>query len=184
MQFLQNDLPGNGGGNPGKAGRSDILFAMKDRNFTWNEITDSGTIRQTHNPNGDSVYGVGLAVVREFQNTAVSSFLIIEAGRLTIQKNYRQLLIGARIPAYHKHQDIPVDEYIKITRGGSRRFFDPELAIYQKYKGIPIKVLQNYMYDPESLNFGVLVSFKNPFYNSLFRKIVALVLKIRPEVCW
>lgn len=150
-----------------------------EKDFTWNEITDCGTIRKTHQPNGDSVYGVGLAVIKEFQGTDASRLLAKAGVWLTVKLNCRQILLGARIPAYHKHQDISVAEYIKMTGGKSGRLLDPELAFYQKYKGEPIKPLPNYMDDPESLNFGVLIRWQNPFYNRSFiiRKCGVLLVR-------
>ncbi len=149
-----------------------------DRSFTWNEITDNGTVKLTHNPGGDSIYGVGLAVAKKFQGTAASRLLIMTIVQLTVRMDYRQILLGSRIPAYHKHSEISVDEYIRTIRDGSSRLLDPELALYKKYGGEPIKVFPNYMDDPESLNFGVLIKWQNPFYNKPFRRIVAWFLKV------
>jgi len=150
----------------------------KGKTFTWDEVTDSGTILRSHNPNGDSIYGVGLAVAKKFQGTSASRLLIMNSVCWTVQKNKLQILFGARIPGYHKHSDIPVEVYIKTTRKGSNRLLDPELALYQRYEGEPVKPLPDYIEDRESLNFGVLVRWRNPFYNNLFRKIVALGMKM------
>jgi len=161
------------------------LINYKDwehRTFTWDEITDFGTIRRTHNPKGDSVYGVGLAVAKKFQDRTVSHLLILCSVQQTIKMNRRRILLGARIPAYRRFSDTPPEKYIRMVRSKSGRLFDPELAIYQEYGGMPVKLLPNYINDPESLNFGVLVEWQNPLCNNPLRKIIAFILKIRPDV--
>lgn len=155
----------------------------ENRTFTWDEITDHGTIRKTHNPNGDSMYGIGLAVAKRFQGSAASRLLTIAAVRWVIQNNRLQILLGARIPGYYKHPEIPVGSYIKMTRGKNKRLINPELAFYQKYGGEPIKPLPNYMHDPESLDFGVLIRWRNLFHNKPLRSFfVTRFLKLWPEM--
>jgi GNAT superfamily N-acetyltransferase len=144
-------------------------WAKKD--FSWNEVTDEGSIRRTHNPKGDSMYGVGLAVSKKFQGIGVSQVLIAKAIKLIIQINRRQYLLGSRIPGYYKHTDIPVDVYIETRRGKSQRLMDPELAFYAKYGAEPVKVLPNYISDSASLDYGVLIRWKNPFYNKPFKNL-------------
>lgn len=156
----------------------------ENKNFTWDEVTDNGTLRRTHNPKGDSVYGVGLAVVKKFQGVGVSERLLIAVAGLTIRENYRRVILGARIPGYCRHSDIPAEDYIVKTRGKIGRLLDPELAFYQKYGGKPVKPLPNYIPDSESLGFGVLVNFKNPFHNKFYRKVVAWFLRVCPSVVW
>jgi hypothetical protein len=141
------------------------------KDFTWEEITDCGKIRRTHNQNGNSVYGVGLAVAKEFQGTIASRLLISKIVQLAIRLNCQYVLLGSRIPSYHKNSDISPSLYIKTCRG--KRLLDPELSLYKKYGGEPVRLLPNYMPDPESLNYGVLIKWQNPFYNRPFKKVIA-----------
>ena len=154
-----------------------------NKDFTWAEITDHGTIRKTHNPDGDSVYGVGLAVAKRFQGSAASRLLTITAVHWVIKNNRRQILLGARIPGYCKHSNISVEEYIRTKRGKKGRLVDPELAFYQKYDGEPVRPLPNYIHDPESLHFGVLIRWRNQFHNKPFRSFfVALAIEVWPGI--
>ncbi len=138
------------------------------KKFTWMEITDNGTIKNTHRPDGDTLYGVGLAVKREFQGRGVSLRLIIAAGQLAIRLNVKQILLGSRVPSYHRHSEIPINEYLENPR-------DPELRFYLRYGVEFIKVLPDYMPDPESLNFGVLIGRRNPFYGNPFHHLIATI---------
>lgn len=124
--------------------------------FTWMEITGNGTIRQTHTPSGDSVYGIGLAVLPEFQGTAASRLLIMAVAKMAMRRGRYRFLWGARIPGYHKYKEMPVDQYIK-KKTAKGRYIDLELSLYQQYGANPDRPLSNYMPDPESLDFGVLV---------------------------
>lgn len=154
-----------------------INYVEWGHNFSWNDITDNGTIKQTHRPGGESLYGVGLAVKKAFQNHNIGQSLIVAGLQLAIRLNLTQILLGSRIPDYYKHKHMTIDEYVH-GRGDDGKLIDQELALYQKYGGKVIKTLPDYMPDPESLNFGVLVAWKNPFYNwsPLLRKIVVLIL--------
>jgi len=140
-----------------------VYYEFLPKSFTWMEITDGGTIRRTHSSDGDSVYGVGLAVLPEFQGTSTSHLLIVALVNLTIEFNCRQILLGARIPNYYKYCDMLVEKYIqaKTKRG---RFVDPELEFYREYGGEFIRPLSGYMSDRESLDYGVLVRWSNPNY--------------------
>jgi len=149
----------------------------RDRNFSWSEITDNGLIKKTHRQNGESMYGVGLAVRKSFRNFTVSQRLIIAGIQLAIRLNLKQIFLGSRIPSYHRYPHIPVEEYIR-TLTSSGRLLDPELTLYKKFGGEPIRPLPNYMPDPQSLNFGVLIRWKNPFYKNPFIKWIAWGLPI------
>jgi len=133
-----------------------VYYEFLPKSFTWMEITDGGTIRRTHSSDGDSVYGVGLAVLPEFQGTDVSHLLIMAVAKMAMRLGVYRFLWGARIPHYYKYKEIPVGQYIK-KKTSKGRYIDPELSLYQQYAANPDRPLSNYMPDPESLNFGVLV---------------------------
>ena len=143
---------------------------------TWNEITDHGFIKRTHNPEGDSLYGVDLSIAHFVEN---ASRLLMEAvGKLVIRFNLKQGILGARIPRYHKFRDkMTVEEYINGRRGN--RPMDPELAFY---KGLGLKIvraLPNYIDDPESCNYGVLLVWRNPFYGKPFSKFWSWFFRVK-----
>ena len=153
-----------------------INYNLEKPIATWNEATDYGFIKKTHNPEGDTLYGVDLSVTRFADNT---SRLLMEAvGRLIIRFNLKQGVLGARIPRYHKFKDkMTVEEYINGRRGS--RPMDPELAFY-KNLGLKIgKVLPNYINDPESCNYGVLLIWKNPFYGKPFSGFWSWIFRIK-----
>jgi GNAT superfamily N-acetyltransferase len=133
-----------------------VDYELLPKSFTWTEVTDKGTIRKTHNPIGDSVYGIGLAVLPEFQGTSASRLLIMAVADWAMNSGRHRFLWGARIPGYHKHKEMSVEQYIQ-KKNSMGRYIDPELALYQKYDANPVRPLVDYIPDVESLNYGVLV---------------------------
>jgi hypothetical protein len=130
---------------------------------TWYEATDNGYIKRTHTYNGNYMYGVSLSVLPSVSHK--TSFKLLEAtAKMAVSFNLKGGILGARIPSYHKYADkMTVENYVfqKNKRG---RFLDPELNIYVKAHLAPIKILPNYFKDPESLNYAVLLEWRNPLY--------------------
>lgn len=150
----------------------------------WYEITDNGYIAKTHNPKGDTLYGVDLSVDPDYQNKGIGKKLMEAVGRLAIKYNLKQGILGGRIPNYHKFADkMSVEEYIKIEKEANEEGIplDPEILFWRKeYWNVGlkiVKVIPNYFKDPESLNYGVLLIWKNPFYNKWYRWVVAKFFK-------
>lgn len=142
-----------------------VDYDIKDPIATWAEATDNGFIKKTHNSEGDTLYGVDLTVSRFLENA--SKLLMEEIGKLAIRHSLKQGILGARIPRYHKFRDkMTAEEYINGKRGN--RFMDPELSFYAKMGLKAVKALPNYIDDPESCSYGVLMVWKNPFYGKPF----------------
>lgn len=144
---------------------------------SWYEITDNGYIRKTHNPHGDSLYGVSLSVSPK-AHPRTTNALINAIVALAIRRNVKCILLGSRIPGYHKYKDrYTPHEYISVKK--RNRYLDPELQLYLKAYNVEIvKVIPAYFEDPESCNYGVLLKWKNPFYNwpRIIRSIIARFL--------
>jgi hypothetical protein len=100
-----------------------------------------------------------------------------------IRNNKRGSFVGSRIPGFAKykrsHPEIEARDYVELRRKG--KFRDAELRLYAQEGLLPIKILPNYFPDPASLDYGVLVYRKNPFFNWPFRKFWAWAIsKIIP----
>lgn len=160
-----------------------VNYDLKKGFLTWYEVTDNGFIKKTHNPKGDTLYGVDLSVDPSYQNRGVGKKLMIAIGKLIIGYNLKRGLLGARIPQYHQFANrINVKEYVNLREKKDEILPDPELIFYQKLGLKILGVVPNYFKDPESLNYGVLMAWENPFYNKWYRGIVAkflgLILKV------
>ncbi len=137
-------------------------YDMRGSRLSWQEATDNGYIRKTHNPNGDTLYGVSLSVSTHAQRR-VSVALLEATGKLVIKYGLKHGVFGSRIPRYHRYAaKMPVEKYIEAkTKTG--RLLDPELGIYQSVGLKPVRIIPGYIKDPESLDYGILVVWENPF---------------------
>lgn len=148
-----------------------VNYKFIENNHSWYRITDSGYIKNSHNPEGDTIFGIDLSVDPKYQNMQVGTKLLEAIGRLAIKYNLKRGVLGGRIPDYHKYcHKLTVDEYIKATVKTSSgvKALDPEIDFYSK-AGLSIAcIIPNYFKDPESLNYGVLLVWNNPFYNKWY----------------
>jgi len=136
---------------------------------TWYGVTDDGFIARTHDENGDWLYGVNLTIP---PGVPISiGYVLLHAGReIAYNRNLKGMIIGSRIPRYYKYaHEMSVDDYVEAKIG--KRYKDPELARYSalgfeivRCKNGNPKILKNYFEDPESLNYGVLMVWKNEKY--------------------
>lgn len=133
----------------------------EDKSFTWNEITDNGTIRKTHRSNGQDLYGVGLAVAKNFQGMGIPDLLMVKIAKLVFKENLRAVYLGARMPGYHLKKTISPWEYIEKKKNNYS--VDPEIRLYQSAGFSVVKLLPNYMIDQDSSDYGVLMIHRNPF---------------------
>lgn len=132
---------------------------------TWYGATDDGFIEKTFDPEGNMLYGVNLSV--PYGNSSLITKTIIDAAKdLVILKKLEGLVLGARIPRYHRYSHLKVEKYILEKRG--KRRLDPEIARYESYgfeiataRDGKMKILPNYFNDPESLNYGILLVWNN-----------------------
>jgi len=157
-----------------------INYDFNNKSCTWNEITDNGFIKNSHNPQGNIIYGVDLSVKPEFQNYGIGSKLLESIARLAITYNVKWGILGGRIPDYHKYVDkMNPEEYIKATVKTKKGIepLDPEIRFYKRAGLKIIKLIPDYFNDPESLNYGIILQWENPFYNKWYRKIIAFLFK-------
>jgi hypothetical protein len=142
---------------------------------TWDEATDNGYIRSIYQLKGNTLYGVNLSVQPRAPK-GTSKHLMLAAGRLAIQSNVRHIVLGGRIPRYHKHKHrmTPL-EYIK-AKNKAGKHIDPELALYAKAGFKVGQVLPGYFRDECSDDYGVMLYWRNPFHGMPFRKLLVKML--------
>ena len=161
---------------------------------SWSETTDDGYIRNSHDPQGNTLYGVNLSVSPQTQSR-VAVALLEAVDKLAIKLDFKQIVLGGRIPRfarYLKHycqkngisvisdeeRDKIADHYIRATTRKGHPL-DPEINFYQKVGTKIIKLLLNYFKDPESLDYGVLLIWLNPFYGKRFSRFWSWRFKLK-----
>lgn len=147
------------------------------KNKTWTEKTGNGYLT-THMPSGDVGFGVDLAVTREAPKN-VSDKLVLSTVLIgIIGEGLKSGYIGSRIPSYHKHADMKVEDYVYGTRKNGKPL-DPELYFYMKDGFEIVEIIPEYMEDPDSLNYGVLIKWDNPLY-----KVTKALPFLKPIIRW
>ncbi len=69
---------------------------------TWKEATDSGMIRASHNPEGETIFGIDLSAT-PLAPPKTGTRLLAEVGRYAIHHNSKRGILGGRIPKYREY---------------------------------------------------------------------------------
>ncbi len=142
-----------------------IYMRHEDFNSTksWIEKTAHGTL-STHDPAGKIGFGVDLSVTKDAPRGTAQRLLLGSILIDVIGIGMYEGFLGSRIPSFHKYSDkMSVEEYV-FGKRKTGRAWDPELEFYRKSGFEIAEIIPDYMDDPESLNYGVLIRWKNPFY--------------------
>ncbi len=118
----------------------------------------------SHDPDGDTLYGIDIAVRPRSRGLRFARRLYEARKELIRARNLRRILIGGRVPNYHKHADsLAIHEY--VARVVRKQIRDPTLNA-QLANGFAIRrVLPGYLpSDRESLGYAVLMEWLNPDY--------------------
>ncbi len=132
---------------------------------SWEEVTDNGFIKKTHNKDGNALYVVSVGVSKWAQGKGLGSALVEKQKEVVKKMGLEFLVLGARLPGYHdyhfSHPQTTAEEYAKM-KNESGEVFDNEIRFYSN-KGLEVeKVVPVYMEDdPESENYGVVMVWRN-----------------------
>jgi ribosomal protein S18 acetylase RimI-like enzyme len=137
-----------------------LLIAFDGKPHTWDDVADNGYIKGSHQPNGDSLYGIDLCVRPSYRGKGIAQTLYA-ARKETVRKlGLSRFLAGCRIPNYKEYSDeLDVKTYVKAVQQGDIK--DLVLTFMLKQGLTPLQVLPNYLEDDESSNYAVLVEWKN-----------------------
>ena len=87
-----------------------------DDQHTWNSITDNGYITN-HDPQGFNLYGIEVMVDPEYRRMKIGHRLYEARKELARQLNLQSIIIGGRIPNYHKYKaDMTPREYVEEVK--------------------------------------------------------------------
>lgn len=131
---------------------------------TWNALTDSGTLRKSHKPSGNSLYVVSVGVANDVQGMGIGSKLIRSQVELTKKLGLKRLFLGGRIPGYDTYckqkGDISVEEYLKL-KNQKNESIDPEIRFYERQGLRVTKIVPRFEPDTSSRDYGVVMVWKN-----------------------
>jgi ribosomal protein S18 acetylase RimI-like enzyme len=140
-----------------------VDFNPEHPNHTWEEATDNGYITN-HNENGNSLYIVDISVKPKFRKAGLGKMMMQAMYHVVIVKNLDRLLGGGRMPGYGSvSKQMSAKSYLESIMKGERK--DPVISFLLSCGRTPIQVVENYLDDEESCNYGTLMEWKNPFKN-------------------
>ncbi len=132
---------------------------------TWEEIADEGYIRN-HDPEGDTLYGIEVMVDPDYRDMKIGRRIYEERMELCRTLNLRRILVGGRLPNYHKHQT-NMDIYAYVRSVMNKKLFDPVLTFQLQNDFIVKRIIRNYLKeDIESCGYAVLLEWTNFEYQS------------------
>lgn len=145
------------------AASASSLILEYDPSFEWHnwkKVADNGYIRN-HHPKGDTLYGIEIMVHPEFRGMKLSRRLYDARKELCRDKNLARIIIGGRLPGYHKYaDDNTARQYIE--RVIDRELFDPVLSA-QLSNGFAVQgLIPNYFpSDTDSRGYATFLEWRN-----------------------
>ncbi|MDB5120378.1 MAG: Carbon-nitrogen hydrolase [Sphingobacteriales bacterium] len=133
---------------------------------TYELITGKYTF-STHNPNGDTLYGIEIFVSPEYRGLRLGRRLYEARKELCETLNLKSIIAGGRIPGYHAHADVlSPRQYIDKVK--AKELYDPTLTFQISNDFHVRKVLKNYLPgDHESKEFATLIEWNNIYYQGV-----------------
>ncbi|ETZ21469.1 bifunctional GNAT family N-acetyltransferase/carbon-nitrogen hydrolase family protein [Pedobacter sp. V48] len=133
---------------------------------TYQLITGSYTF-STHDPNGDTLYGIEIFVSPEYRGLRLGRRLYEARKELCESLNLKSIIAGGRIPGYHEHADtLSPRQYIDKVK--AKELYDSTLTFQLSNDFHVRKVLKNYLPgDHESKEFATLIEWNNIYYQGV-----------------
>ena len=133
-----------------------------DRHTYW-QIIGNGYLT-THDPNGDTLYGVDVFVHPQYRDMRLGRRLYDARKELCEKLNLRAIVVGGRIPGYgqYAHAMTP-QQYVELVR--AKELVDPILTFQLANDFHVRKIITGYLPDDdESRAYAVLLEWLNIYY--------------------
>ena len=126
---------------------------------SWEEASGNGYIDEVHVEDGDYLYGIDICSNPFRKGEGIARKLVEESIKLSRDLGLRGVIEGSRIPGYIQYKDVlDVHAYIdKVIKG---ELNDPTFSFFLKFNPKILKIKEDYLNDPESMNYGVLILLK------------------------
>jgi GNAT superfamily N-acetyltransferase len=134
-------------------------LVLENPPHTFAAATDDGFIGN-HNPNGDTLYGVDMAVHPEFRGRGVARMLYCARFALVQQLGLCRFVAAGRMPGLCLHPRLTPEGYVARVVAGE--LTDPTLTPQLKNGLQPLEVLHGYIADEESRDCALLLEWRNP----------------------
>ncbi|MFZ7128059.1 MAG: GNAT family N-acetyltransferase [Desulfobacterales bacterium] len=147
-----------------------IDYAGLELNHSYEDIVSAGSF-ESHDPNGDYLYGIDLFVHKDYRGMRLGRRLYDARKELCEHLNLKGIIVGGRIPGYAAyHRELTPSQYIAKVK--TREIVDPVLTFQLSNDFHPKRALKDYIpEDKKSRSYAVLLEWNNIFYESR-KKIV------------
>lgn len=169
IQQLINDFPEgqlgilDGGKLVGLALSAQVDYNKFSNPHTYDAIVDTND-NVKNNPAGDALYGLDVVIAKSHRGLRLGRRLYDARKELCRQYNLRAILVGGRIPEYHRMQEkMSPSEYIqKVTR---KELHDPILSFQLANEFQLKRLLKKYLPEDErSVGYATLLEWNNILY--------------------
>jgi GNAT superfamily N-acetyltransferase len=127
-------------------------------------ITISDGWLDRHDPNAEWMYGVETCVHPDYRSLGVGGKLMQARFDVAKALNLRGMVAGSAVISYYKVADrVSAEDYVRGVVEG--KYFDTNLS-KQLRKGFrAVALIPNYLPDPETRGWGVVIVWDNPDYD-------------------
>ncbi|WP_400194119.1 GNAT family N-acetyltransferase [Hymenobacter sp. B81] len=141
---------------------------------TYSKITGNGKF-DTHNSDGDTLYGVDVFVDPEYRSLRLGRRLYDARKELCESLNLRAMVAGGRIPGYAQYAgEMTPAKYVEMVR--NKELTDPILTFQLSNEFHVRKIIRGYLpYDSESKAFATLLEWINVYYDEDSEKLIGNV---------
>ncbi len=140
------------------ASASTMRSFYPDENLTFLEITDNLWMTQTHQPNGDWMYGIDMGVLPEYRGLGLSTDLYLARQEVCKKLGLKGQIIAGMTIGYGRVKDkMTIEEYCYALE--IKKFADPTVTPQMKAGFRWIKPLHGHINDPEAGFTCVLMYF-------------------------
>lgn len=126
----------------------------------FKEVSAEGTIK-THEPDGDTLYGIDIAVSPAHRGMKLSRRIYEYRKELIRRLNLRRMFIAGRIPGLSEHEGIGPEEYVRKVI--TKELVDSTMTAQMAQGFFMRNILRDYLpSDKESRGHAVLMEWINP----------------------
>ncbi|GBG07886.1 N-acetyltransferase [Paenibacillus agaridevorans] len=140
-----------------------LIVDMADygHDHSWSAVTDDGYIRN-HNPRGQTLYVVDIGVVPAYRQSGLGKWMMQTLYETVVHLGLDRLLGGGRMPGYGERAgtETPEQYVAKVLSG---EWNDPVISFLLRCGRMPVGIADGYLEDEQSLNYAVLMEWRNPF---------------------
>lgn len=136
-----------------------IQWNPGDPPHSWVEVADAGFIR-THNPNGNTLYGIDMAVKPRWRKQSVAKLLYQARFNLVSKLNLQRFMAAGRMPGYYLWQNKMTPEAY-AQQVIADKIVDPVLTPQLRAGLHPLEVVHDYIPDEESADCALLFEWRN-----------------------